>query len=159
MASTGLRMCTAILPSQCQIKPTGLWGRKWAVAATFSSPKPLGLICKRKSGSGWNGKYDFFHWLKATECAHQLKSTTLAAHNISDVHLSNCKHDLRRSRQIAIFTSNHNSPCLPLIILHNHCFHFCLGVAVVPKEIQDNGYAIFFREGGWGVNKVPYGKW
>ena len=104
MASTGLRMCTAILPGQGQIKPIGLWGRKWAVAATFSSPKPLGLIYKRKSGSGWNGKYDFFHWLKATECAHQLKSTTLAAHNISDVDLSNCKHDLRRSRQIAIFT-------------------------------------------------------
>ena len=96
MASTGLRMCTAILPSQCQIKPTGLWGRKWAVAATFSSPKPLGLICKRKSGSGWNGKY-VFHWLKATECAHQLESTTLAAHNISDVGLSNCKHEIRVS--------------------------------------------------------------
>ena len=37
-------------------------------------------------------------------------------------------------------------------ILHNHCFHFLLGVTVVPRGIQDNGYAKF-----WGVNKVHYG--
>ena len=35
--------------------------------------------------------------------------------------------------------------------MHNHCFTFLLGITVVPKEIQDNGYAKF-----WGVNKVHY---
>ena len=40
----------------------------------------------------------------------------------------------------------------PPKILQNHCFQFLLGITVVPKEIQDNGYAKF-----WGVNKVHYG--
>ena len=32
-------------------------------------------------------------------------------------------------------------------------FNFsCMGVRVVPREIEDNGYAKF-----WGVNKVRYG--
>ena len=30
-----------------------------------------------------------------------------------------------------------------LHILHNHCFQFLLGIAVVPREIEDNGYALF----------------
>ena len=37
-------------------------------------------------------------------------------------------------------------------ILHNDCFQFLLGITVVPRGIQDNGYAKF-----WGVNKVHYG--
>ena len=37
-------------------------------------------------------------------------------------------------------------------ILHSHCFHFLLGITVVPRGTQDNGYAKF-----WGVNKVHYG--
>ena len=38
-------------------------------------------------------------------------------------------------------------------ILHNLCFSFLLGIAVVPREIENNSYAKF-----WGVNKVHYGK-
>ena len=37
------------------------------------------------------------------------------------------------------------------IILHNHRFQFLLGITVVPREIEDNGYAKF-----WGVNKLHY---
>ena len=41
-------------------------------------------------------------------------------------------------------------PPLPQI-LHNLCFQFLLGITVVPREIQDNGYAIFLGgEGGGG---------
>ena len=36
-------------------------------------------------------------------------------------------------------------------ILHNYCFQFLLGITVVPREIEDNGYVKF-----WGVNKVQY---
>ena len=36
--------------------------------------------------------------------------------------------------------------------LHNHCFQFLLGITVVPREIEDNGYAKL-----WGENKVHYG--
>ena len=28
--------------------------------------------------------------------------------------------------------------------LHDPCFQFLLGITVVPREIQDNGYAKFF---------------
>ena len=43
----------------------------------------------------------------------------------------------------------------PPQILHNHCFQFLLGITVVPREIQDNGSAIFiywffFLGGGGG---------
>ena len=27
--------------------------------------------------------------------------------------------------------------------LHNYCFQFILGITVVPREIEDNGYAKF----------------
>ena len=37
------------------------------------------------------------------------------------------------------FHIDHNAPCLPPRILHNHCFQFLLGITVVPREIQDNG--------------------
>ena len=39
-----------------------------------------------------------------------------------------------------------------------HCFQFHLAIIVVPREIEDSGYAIFVLEGGGGgVNKVHYG--
>ena len=47
---------------------------------------------------------------------------------------------------------DHNAPCLPPQILHNHCFQSLLDITVVPREIQDDGYAKL-----WGVNKVHYG--
>ena len=50
------------------------------------------------------------------------------------------------------FHIDHNASCLPPKILRNHCFQFLLGIIVVPREIEDNGYAKF-----WGVNKVHYG--
>ena len=31
--------------------------------------------------------------------------------------------------------------------LRNHCFQFPLGIIVVPREIEDSGYAIFFCGG------------
>ena len=46
---------------------------------------------------------------------------------------------------------DYNDPCLRPKILHNHCFQFLLGIAVVPREIEDNGYAKF-----WGLNKLHY---
>ena len=38
------------------------------------------------------------------------------------------------------FHIDHNAPWLPLRILHNHCFRFLLGITVVPREIENNGY-------------------
>ena len=35
--------------------------------------------------------------------------------------------------------------------LHNHCFQFLLGITVVLREIEDNGYAKFS-----GINKVHW---
>ena len=40
--------------------------------------------------------------------------------------------------------------CLAHNILHNHCFQFLLGITAVPKEIENNGHAIFFLGGGGG---------
>ena len=36
--------------------------------------------------------------------------------------------------------------------LHNHCFQFLLGITVVPREIEDNGYISQI----WGINKVVW---
>ena len=65
-------------------------------------------------------------------------------------------------RSIRYFHIDHNAPCLPPKILHNYCFQFLQGNTVVPREIEDNGYAFFFEGGGGGgggggVNKVHYG--
>ena len=57
-----------------------------------------------------------------------------------------------RDPSIYHFHIDHNAHCLPPKILHNHCFQFLLGITVVPREIEDNGYAKF-----WEVNKVHYG--
>ena len=38
-------------------------------------------------------------------------------------------------------------------ILHNLCFSFLLGIATVPKGIENNAYEKF-----WGANKVHYGR-
>ena len=46
------------------------------------------------------------------------------------------------------FHIDHNAPCLAPKILYNHCFQFLLGITVIPREIQDNGYTKF--EGGGG---------
>ena len=50
------------------------------------------------------------------------------------------------------FHIDDNAPCLPARLLHNHCCQFLLGITIVPREIEDNGYAKF-----WEVNKVHYG--
>ena len=36
--------------------------------------------------------------------------------------------------------------------LRNHCFQFLLGITVVPREIENNGYVKF-----GGLNRVNYG--
>ena len=56
--------------------------------------------------------------------------------------------------QIHLFHIDHNIPCLPPKILHNHCFQFFLGITVIPREIKDNGYAKF--GGGGGGKEVHY---
>ena len=43
-------------------------------------------------------------------------------------------------------------PPPPPRILHTHCFQLLQGNTVVPREIEDNGYAKFC-----GVNKLHYG--
>ena len=44
-------------------------------------------------------------------------------------------------------------PPPPPPILHNLCFLFLLGIAVQPKEIEDNASA-----NDWGVKKMCYGR-
>ena len=39
---------------------------------------------------------------------------------------------------------DHNAPCLHPKIIHNHCFHFLLGITVDPREIEGKGYAKFW---------------
>ena len=48
---------------------------------------------------------------------------------------------------------HHNTPCLPPSPekLYNHCFQSLLGITVVPREIENNGYATMFFGGGGGV--------
>ena len=58
-----------------------------------------------------------------------------------------------KNARIHYFHIDYNAPCLPPPkILHNRYFEFLLGITVVPREIQDNGYAKFRR-----ANKVHYG--
>ena len=43
--------------------------------------------------------------------------------------------------------------------LHNRCLSFLLGIAAVPREIENNAYAKFGGSGGGRVaNKVHYGR-
>ena len=53
-------------------------------------------------------------------------------------------------RSIRYFHIDHNAPCLPPKILHNYCFQFLQGNTVVPREIEENGYAFFRGAGGEG---------
>ena len=43
---------------------------------------------------------------------------------------------------------SHNAP--PPKILRNTSFSFLLGITAVPREIENNAYAIFFGGGGGG---------
>ena len=42
---------------------------------------------------------------------------------------------------------------LPPQILHNLSFSFLLGITIIQREIENNGYAKF-----WGANKVHHGR-
>ena len=51
------------------------------------------------------------------------------------------------------FHIDYNAPRFPQKFSHNYCFQFLLGIIVVPREIEANGYAhylfsFFFLEGG-----------
>ena len=74
----------------------------------------------------------------------------------NSLHLTKIKGFFRPDRNISLhihhFYMDHNNPFFSPKILHNHCFQFLLGITVVAKEIEDNGYAKF-----WGLNKVHYG--
>ena len=56
---------------------------------------------------------------------------------------------------------DHNAPCLPPKVLHNHCLRFSLRRLLHLPEIGRNRYTKFGREGGGGggggLNKVHYG--
>ena len=54
---------------------------------------------------------------------------------------------------IRFFHTSHNAPYVSPKILHNLCFSFLLGIATVPKGIENNAYEKF-----WGANKVHYGR-
>ena len=46
----------------------------------------------------------------------------------------------------------------PQTFSYNHRFQFFLGIAVVSREVEDNGSETFGGGGGgWGVGKVHYG--
>ena len=58
---------------------------------------------------------------------------------------------------IHCFLIGYNAPCSPPCPpqkknLLNHCFQFLVGITVVPREIENNGYVKF-----WGLNRVNYG--
>ena len=53
---------------------------------------------------------------------------------------------------IGHFQKYHNTLCLSSKILHKHCFHFLLGLTLVPRENENNAYANFCR-----TNKEYYG--
>ena len=53
---------------------------------------------------------------------------------------------------IGHFQKYHNTLCLPSKILHKHCFHFPLGLTMVPRENKNNSYVKF-----WRTNKEYYG--
>ena len=65
------------------------------------------------------------------------------------------------------FHLDHNAPHLLLNILHSHCFQFFLGITVVPREIEDNGYAKFWggKQGSlwsmweWWISNCSLKKW
>ena len=46
-------------------------------------------------------------------------------------------------------THRHKALYLPPKILHNLCFSLLLGIAAIPRAIENNGYAKF-GGGGWG---------
>ena len=50
------------------------------------------------------------------------------------------------------FQKYQNTLCLPSKILHKRCFHFLLGLTMVPRENKNNAYAKF-----WRANKEYYG--
>ena len=60
--------------------------------------------------------------------------------------------DRNISLHIHHFHMDYNDSCLRPKNLRNHCFQFLLSITVVPREIEDNGYAKF-----WVLNKIHYG--
>ena len=61
------------------------------------------------------------------------------------------------------FYIDHNAPCLPSKILHNHRFQYLLSITVVPREIEENGYEIynffFWRRVGRDKQGTLWSKW
>ena len=58
---------------------------------------------------------------------------------------------VKRTSILAIhhFHIDHNAPCLRLAKFCITIVFTLLGITVVPREIEDNGYVKF-----WGINKV-----
>ena len=53
-------------------------------------------------------------------------------------------------------TIDHNAPCLPPNVLHNHCLRFSLRRLLYLPEIGRNRYTKFGGGGGEWLNKVHY---
>ena len=52
------------------------------------------------------------------------------------------------------FHIDYNASSLPPKVLRSHCFQFLLGITVISREIEDDGYAKFFgREVGGGLTR------
>ena len=64
----------------------------------------------------------------------------------NSLHLTKIKGFFRPDRNISLhihhFYMDHNNSFFSPKILHNHCFQFLLGITVVAKEVEDNGYAM-----------------
>ena len=78
--------------------------------------------------------------------------------NSKRLYQSSGKEKESRSLVLKSSTKRENTPlphfpCLPPNILHNLWFSFLLGITAVPREIDNNAYAKF-----WRANKVHYGK-
>ena len=144
MASTGLRMCKAIFnrPVSAKLSRVALGTKMGSGGHILVSKAPrLKLQTEEWLWPEW--KIRFFHWLKPTECAHQLKSTTLAVHNISDVDLSNCKHEIRVS-----------DLSLVLMMHLRHGRWYCLGYCSdMRTEVARNiGHPSLYRRHACGVD-------
>ena len=67
--------------------------------------------------------------------------------------MMNMKTRTMKITTIGHFAKYHNTICLSFQILHKHCYHFLLAVAIFPREIENSAYAnvksikVFFKVG------------
>ena len=89
----------------------------------------------------WGRSLEFVAW-----------SVRQARREISIFALSSRVSQIAPQTLIGQFQKYHNTLCLSSQILHRHCFHFLLGLTIVPWENKNNAYVKF-----WRTNKEYYG--